>query len=264
MLDPVRATREMRRRMAEITSELLFVADPELLAELRRRWMGAPEEGGLAGDLWVEVANPAQTISRSLEDLALRPQDGERFDRWLCDQLAQTADRGFSPRWPLFRHQWESIAAARSDGEGRRPTVVVTAPTGAGKTESFLLPALDLLASTPRRGHGVRCIVLYPMNALVNDQVERLHRWLDGQTRLHLFHFTSETPEDAREAARHGLETPAPHRVTTRKQARRDEPFADGLRSTTRRRSSSPTTRCWSTCSAVPRTRASSTRRWMW
>jgi DEAD/DEAH box helicase domain-containing protein len=228
MLDPVRATREMRRRMAEITSELLFVADPELLAELRRRWMGAPEEGGLAGDLWVEVANPAQTISRSLEDLALRPQDEERFDRWLCDQLARTADRGFSPRWPLFRHQWESIAAARPDREGRRPTVVVTAPTGAGKTESFLLPALDLLASTPRRGHGVRCVVLYPMNALVNDQVERLHRWLDGQTRLHLFHFTSETPEDLREAARHGIETPAPHRVTSRKQARRDEPFADG------------------------------------
>ena len=38
------------------------------------------------------------------------------------------------------------------------------------------------------------------MNALVNDQVDRLYNWLHGQSRVTLFHFTSETPQDRRSA----------------------------------------------------------------
>ena len=34
------------------------------------------------------------------------------------------------------------------------------------------------------------------MNALVNDQVQRLYGWMKGQEQVTLFHFTGETPED--------------------------------------------------------------------
>ncbi len=228
MLDAVQATADTQRRMAEISSERLFVSDPALNAEILRRWRGSPAEGGLVGDLWIEVAFPAEADERSLDDVTLRPRDGERFDPWLRTQLEHTAARGFSPHWRMFRHQRQALHEAQQGDANHRPTVVVTAPTGAGKTESFLLPALDLLASTPRRGRGVRCLVLYPMNALVNDQVDRLHHWLDGQTRLRLFHFTSETPETQKDARQHGLTEAAPHRVVTREQARRREAMADG------------------------------------
>ena len=51
--------------------------------------------------------------------------------------------------------------------------------TGSGKTESFLLPILDALTAEHARGTlgpGVRALLLYPMNALANDQIKRLRQ----------------------------------------------------------------------------------------
>ncbi len=230
MLDAVRATADIQLRMAEASAEVLFVSDPSLQAELLRLWSQPAGPGGLASDLWIEMAFPAESSERSLDDLTDRPVSGESFDHWLRNQLAQTAAQGVVPGRRLYQHQWRALSAAqRRDGDSR-PTVVVTSPTGSGKTEAFLLPALNLLAAQPRRGQGARCLLIYPMNALVNDQVERLHHWLEGQSQLHLFHFTSETPEDQGDAARQGLERTALHRVVTREQARRREPIADGTK----------------------------------
>ena len=58
------------------------------------------------------------------------------------------------------------------------------------------------------------------MNALVTDQVERIYTWLKGQERFSVFHFTSETPEDSREANRRGEPEWEPCRVRTRQEAR--------------------------------------------
>lgn len=57
--------------------------------------------------------------------------------------------------------------------------LVVTTGTGSGKTETFLLPILGRLAAEARTGRtfherAVRALLLYPMNALVNDQLGRL------------------------------------------------------------------------------------------
>ncbi|MFC4517611.1 DEAD/DEAH box helicase [Streptomyces ehimensis] len=105
----------------------------------------------------------------------------------------------------LYQHQHQALAAAVRDGRD----VVVTAGTGSGKTESFMLPILaDLVresaawptASTPTnrwwastdggyqpqragetgRHAAVRALILYPMNALVDDQMMRLRRALDS------------------------------------------------------------------------------------
>ncbi len=101
---------------------------------------------------------------------------------------------------PLFQHQENAILAQSSSDPGSRPAIVVSAGTGAGKTEAFLLPVLNDLMQHPRQPGqtGVRAILLYPMNALVNDQLDRLYRWLEDQQDLKLLHFTSETPEDER------------------------------------------------------------------
>lgn len=58
--------------------------------------------------------------------------------------------------------------------------LVVTTGTGSGKTETFLLPILGRLAQEAGKGQtsfgtrAVRALLLYPMNALVNDQLGRL------------------------------------------------------------------------------------------
>ena len=87
---------------------------------------------------------------------------------------------------PPYDHQAQAIQTVLVD---RRSAVVMTG-TGSGKTESFLLPILGRLAmeakATPasfRTLAGVRAIILYPMNALVNDQLGRL-RLLFGDSRV--------------------------------------------------------------------------------
>lgn len=103
----------------------------------------------------------------------------------------------------LRRHQAEALihSLLPECSEGRN--VVVTSGTGSGKTESFLLPVLTRLAqealtyapgspinpwwdggswkpsrSAPARPAAMRALVLYPTNALVEDQIARLRRSL--------------------------------------------------------------------------------------
>lgn len=218
MLDSLSASEAIRRRIVDLARQQLFVTDAQLGAELERRWMGPPSEGGLVGELWVEPTFVAERSDATVESLVASAR--------MSVQLASALGRMDSqvPKRVLYKHQHAAILAAREDRGGKRPTLVITAPTGSGKSESFLYPTLDLLFQQPRRGKGMRCLVLYPMNALVNDQVDRLDSWLRGQTDLKLFHFTSQTPEDQRDADAQGLVMEGSHRVFTRAQARAATP----------------------------------------
>ena len=71
---------------------------------------------------------------------------------------------------PLHLHQGEALKAIVGD----QHNVVVATGTGSGKTECFLYPILDaLLKETPeqRKKPGVRALLVYPLNALANDQL---------------------------------------------------------------------------------------------
>ena len=85
---------------------------------------------------------------------------------------------------PPYAHQAGALEATIGDGQ----SLVVTTGTGSGKTESFLLPILAKLAIESQRSSAfatpaVRALLLYPMNALVNDQLGRL-RLLFGNDRV--------------------------------------------------------------------------------
>lgn len=95
--------------------------------------------------------------------------------RQLLSHLA-TASGGQRTIDPPYAHQAQALEASLGAGQD----VLVTTGTGSGKTESFLLPMLGKLydeasarpASFSER--AVRALILYPMNALVNDQLSRL------------------------------------------------------------------------------------------
>ena len=87
---------------------------------------------------------------------------------------------------PPYTHQGKAIL----DTLVKDKSLIVMTGTGSGKTESFLLPILGKLAieaSTKpnqfKEDAAIRALVLYPMNALVNDQLGRL-RLLFGDDRV--------------------------------------------------------------------------------
>jgi ATP-dependent helicase YprA (DUF1998 family) len=86
--------------------------------------------------------------------------------------LEQSPDGEKLYRRPLHRHQAEAFARDREN-------YLVATGTGSGKTESFLLPLIDdLLRDEALASPGVRAILIYPLNALANDQMHRIARLL--------------------------------------------------------------------------------------
>lgn len=74
--------------------------------------------------------------------------------------------------------------------------VLLATGTGSGKTEAFLLPILQHCLELRDSGAsaGIVALLIYPMNALVNDQLERL-RYLLAGSRVTFGRYTGETPE---------------------------------------------------------------------
>ncbi len=100
----------------------------------------------------------------------------------------------------LYLHQEKAIRKAL---EGKN--IVVSTGTGSGKTESFLLPILSELSNEIDKGTlcpGVRALLIYPMNALANDQIERLRELLDEFPEITYGSYTGQTQKKYEDALR--------------------------------------------------------------
>ena len=181
-------------------------------------------DGMISRDVWLEPIAPYlrhhETFAESCLSAGAHPDLGKFV-----------ADRLIPGDASMFQHQFDALEAAESG-----QNVIVTAGTGSGKTESFLLPLFSSLlreseswSSNPSiesdrwwrsgkpkfsaqrknekgRDAAVRALVLYPMNALVDDQLKRLRlildssearQWLDENRGGHRFYFgryTGRTP----------------------------------------------------------------------
>ncbi|MCA2984090.1 DEAD/DEAH box helicase [Gemmatimonas sp.] len=101
---------------------------------------------------------------------------------------------------PLRLHQ--EVAVRKSITLERN--LVVATGTGSGKTECFLLPILNHLLREREAGTlsrpGVRALLLYPMNALANDQVKRLRRLLAPFPDISFGRYVGETEREEKRA----------------------------------------------------------------
>lgn len=99
---------------------------------------------------------------------------------------------------PLYRHQEESIIKIF---EGHN--LVVSTGTGSGKTESFLIPIINHLMRELENNTlstGIRALLIYPMNALANDQIERLRKLLANYLEITFGSYTGQTREYYKDA----------------------------------------------------------------
>lgn len=79
----------------------------------------------------------------------------------------------------LYEHQVESLYEAVNN----KQNIIVTTGTGSGKTESFLLPLFYNILQTKKKASkfkGMQSLILYPLNALAEDQMRRLRKSLSS------------------------------------------------------------------------------------
>lgn len=103
---------------------------------------------------------------------------------------------------PLYEHQERAVRSVFEKGMN----IVVATGTASGKTECFLYPILFDLFQQHLSGEleekGVRAMILYPMNALANDQRKRLGKIYsdleraNSPFRFSFGQYTGQTPED--------------------------------------------------------------------
>ncbi len=150
--------------------------------EERRRLLYEP--GAISAQPALELA-PQYVAGPALSKIGLPAEMASRLSYF----SAYPALGVFDPPYAHQADAYRAILAEQSD-------VLVVSGTGSGKTETFLHPILAKLAveaaNDPSRfaRHGMRALILYPMNALVSDQVARLRR-LFGSHEVKDFFMTS-------------------------------------------------------------------------
>ncbi len=192
-MNPIELAREIEERYRRYLKTTFYFKDPQL----RQSFEEALQSGHLSRGPFLEatpVFKRSQT-PRVLFHSLLGFQTDEGFLK------AVQGDR------PLYQHQEEAIQKVF---DGRN--VVVATGTGSGKTEAFLYPILIQLYQEFQLGKlcpGVRALILYPMNALANDQRERLgeicKRLEDTNSpfRFTFGQYIGETPEAENDSLRH-------------------------------------------------------------
>jgi superfamily II DNA/RNA helicase len=143
-----------------------------------------------AGQLWPDAVlqlNPAFEMDETVGELA---KGG---------LLAPETARFFGESIRLYRHQRQALDVAR----GGEPYVVTTG-TGSGKSLTYLIPVYDWIVRHKPAEHTVRAIIVYPMNALINSQLNALEKYR-GQfpgSPVRFAKFTGQEKDEEKQAIR--------------------------------------------------------------
>jgi ATP-dependent helicase YprA (DUF1998 family) len=155
VFNPLRATEIIHNNYFNFFETSFSPNNPRLAAELRV----LKDRGYIWRSPYISISQPYV--------------EGMAFDDFVkANSLSSQLVEGFSYIRRLHFHQENAIENLL---KGR--STIISSGTGSGKTEAFLIPILEYLLKH-NDAPGVKVIIVYPMNALVNDQVERLRKIL--------------------------------------------------------------------------------------
>ena len=159
--------KQLRLSLENYIKSQYFGKSPILLSALQGK---LDQEGVLYQKPYIESSPAYKSKEHGI-------QLSEKLPDWMKDYFGKLSEAKLGVYPSPFCHQ---IAALEAAQEGK--DLFVSTGTGSGKTECFLWPLMAKLATEARNQpeswklRGVRAIIMYPMNALVSDQVSRLRR----------------------------------------------------------------------------------------
>ncbi|MEQ9186976.1 MAG: DEAD/DEAH box helicase [Cryomorphaceae bacterium] len=120
-------------------------------------------------------------VSKSLNDDGFLPEPLVQFNPSFETGKPLAEIKGINPKLPnifgdynLYRHQIEAIELG-INGEG----FIVTSGTGSGKSLTYLATIFNSILNRAARKKGVKAILVYPMNALINSQEEEIKKYAE-------------------------------------------------------------------------------------
>lgn len=170
MFSPISAAENIKDEFIGYISTLFHISDQEYAAQFLS---ALREDGSISKGPYLDISDAYKT-GHSLEQLI---EDGEAsaLFRNLEGDIPD-GEKEIQINRGLYLHQ---ESALRKTNQSRN--LIVTTGTGSGKTECFIIPIVNHLLREKEVGElssGVRAILIYPMNALANDQMKRLRNLL--------------------------------------------------------------------------------------
>ena len=205
MNNPIRVWRELKDIYLKYIDSGLPLIDKRYIQERRELY---EEAGAICQPPIIELVPKYKEVA-SLSEVCNELSINKEFADFARLGLFPDSENG---ERKLYEHQKDALKSAFVE----RKHIVATTGTGSGKTECFLLPIIaDLVEESKdwdeNRTRAVRSLILYPLNALAEDQMIRLRKslnskfddgsgvrnWLDDNRNGHRFYFgryTGKTP----------------------------------------------------------------------
>ena len=170
MFNPITAADNIKDEFIGYISTLFHISDKDYAAQFQE---ALRQEGAVTKGPYLDISDSYKT-GKSLGDLIAEGEASPLFMQLEGD--IPDGEKEIQINRDLYLHQERAL---RKTNNGRN--LIVTTGTGSGKTECFIIPIINHLlkeAEVGKLSSGVRAILIYPMNALANDQMKRLRNLL--------------------------------------------------------------------------------------
>ena len=143
---------------------------------------------GHAKAIWEERLTAKELINGPYLEKSQVYKEGAALDELSLHEKTKATIRKRLGERTLWKHQTDALQLVL-DGKN----AVIATGTSSGKTLCFQIPILDDLLRNPNA--GLRAVIIYPLNALVNDQLTEWESMLAAHPQITFARFTGQTPD---------------------------------------------------------------------
>lgn len=191
MFNPIEASKRIKETFIDYIATTLKISDAKINNDFRK---ALSKPGAIAKGPYVDISGSYKS-GKSLKQLI---DEGLLSKLFLDLEQIDEAEKEIKIDRPLYQHQENALRSALNGNN-----LVITTGTGSGKTECFLLPILQTLLNRKEKDslkNTVYVMIIYPMNALANDQMKRLRKILAKYPHITFGLYNSSTKHNYREA----------------------------------------------------------------